>query len=310
MHFHSTASDGDTTQTQLLELAKQRGITHAFLTDHDVVGKDFAWKARQQWIFSAESVEISAYNKEENFSLHIAMYAQTITGKILDLLENTRVQKEWLITKQIARFKEEWCIIETQDFYDFYQSLGRSRNTLAKFDIARYLLENEINREIIEKLSGIKNISVVDFYTMFLKRWGAKFEEFWVRVPEYEATLEDCFEAKQHNNAVLSLVHPNFTFKKWKEEFLQKLPYYIKVAWINAIEINSKATKDWVEMILQAKEKYGLYLTFGSDCHHIGNPDEKHEDFWVMNPYILERYGEEFIQKEFEKYENLLQPEK
>jgi len=31
---------------------------------------------------------------------------------------------------------------------------------------------------------------------------------------------------------------------------------------VNAIEINAKATKTWVEAILEAKEKYNLFLTF------------------------------------------------
>lgn len=307
MHFHSTASDGNTPGEQLLQMAQQRGITHAFLTDHDRVSKKFASMAKKSWIFSAESVEISARNEHNNFSLHIALYAQKIEGKILSILENTLTQKKNLLKKQIQKFQEIWCEIDMEEFYDFYQKNWRTKDSLVKFDIAYFLLQNQKNRNIIENISGKPNIEVVEFFTSFMKKEGEKFEEFWVRIPEYEATLEDCREAKIHNNGILSLVHPNFTFRKWIQHFHDQLPEYIKNAGINAIEINSKATKDWVEAILEAQKKYDLYLTFGSDCHRVSQPDEKHEDFWVMNPYVLEQYGKEFIQKEFEKYAHFLE---
>ena len=50
----------------------------------------------------------------------------------------------------------------------------------------------------------------------------------------------------------------------------------MQYAGLNAIEINTCATKEWVDAILEAKNKYGLYLTFGSDFHKENHVDGKH----------------------------------
>jgi hypothetical protein len=46
-----------------------------------------------------------------------------------------------------------------------------------------------------------------------------------------------------------------------QEEFRERIAYYMDCG-INAIEINAKATKSWVELILEYKERYQYILTF------------------------------------------------
>ena len=47
MHFHSLASDGDSTDEQLLTQAQSLGLDFIALTDHDVVSYGFREKAKQ-----------------------------------------------------------------------------------------------------------------------------------------------------------------------------------------------------------------------------------------------------------------------
>ncbi len=94
------------------------------------------------------------------------------------------------------------------------------------------------------------------------------------------------------------MAHPNFSFEKWGiEEFKRVLPNYVK-KWVWAVEINARATPDWIQAILEARRKYDLVLTFWTDCHEIWTTDRKHGDLWQLNPYI----SGELIQQNFEKF--------
>ena len=72
---------------------------------------------------------------------------------------------------------------------------------------------------------------------------------------------------------------------------------------VNAIEINSKANKKWIEEIVKVKEKNNLILTFWSDCHSIWNIDDKHESYWNLNTNLKE----DFIFKESLKFRDKIE---
>jgi hypothetical protein len=137
----------------------------------------------------------------------------------------------------------------------------------------------------------------------FLKEWWERYADFWIRVHDYERSLQDCKLFREQSNAILSIAHPNFTFKKWWiDEFNDVLPHYIEHGGVNAIEINAKATKEWVDAIIEAKNKYNLFLTFWSDCHRVWKPDSKHGDFWDINPFI----SSDFVTESFWEYSGIL----
>lgn len=57
-------------------------------------------KLNKNWIQSWDSVEISAKDKDIDFSLHLTMYAKNISWEIINILENTIFQKQdWLKNK-------------------------------------------------------------------------------------------------------------------------------------------------------------------------------------------------------------------
>ncbi len=298
MHFHSQFSDWTSDVETLLKLAQKKELDFVALTDHDRVSDEFSLLAWEYGISTTQSVEISAVNTHMNKSLHLTFYAHSIEWKIREILGNVLEKKKELIQKQILWFQNIWCEITYQDVVNYVQKFSRSETGINKYDIVRVLFQSEKNYEIIRQLNNQEDIWVEDFYLKFLKKWGEKFEEFAAKVDEYEVQMHDCKNAVEQNNGILSVAHPNFTFRNGIWEFFDHLPVLIKTWWVNAIEINAKATKEWVDAILQAKEKYNLFLTFWSDCHHIWRPDSKHGDFWDVNPFLTE----EFISQEFEKY--------
>jgi hypothetical protein len=97
--------------------------------------------------------------------------------------------------------------------------------------------------------------------------------------------VEQAWDFRKSNGAILSIAHPNFTFKWGIEEFEKVLPDYVE-KWVNAVEINSKATSEWIDAIFKAKSRFNLLLTMWSDNHGIGRVDDKHTDLWSLNPRI------------------------
>lgn len=287
MHFHSVASDGHSTPEELISLAKQKELDFIALTDHDVVSYGFKEQARKAWIMSCESVEISASNPEHNKSLHLTFYAEEISQEIGEILSGVVRTKVWLIRKLIEKLNSHGFAIDIEDFYKQTTANGRKIESLNKFDVVLYMFLFEENRKTAYEINDGTELSAEEFYVKFLKKWGDWYGKYTVRVKDYEPTLSECKKFVQQCNGILSMAHPNVTFRKWGiEEFERVLPYYIENAGINAIEINAVATKEWVAAILKAKDRYWLYLTFGSDNHKLGYTDTKHGDFWNINPYV------------------------
>lgn len=58
--------------------------------------------------------------------------------------------------------------------------------------------------------------------------------------------------------------------------------------WVNAVEINTQASPEWVDVILTMQKQFWFLLTFGSDCHEIGydGGDGKHASIWELNRYV------------------------
>lgn len=118
-------------------------------------------------------------------------------------------------------------------------------------------------------------------------------------LPPYEPSVELCGEIAKENCAVLSIAHPNHTFLS-QEEFNALVPSYIDRG-VNALEVHSSTSVEWIGCILKTKKKYNLLLTFGSDCH-FEKTSTKHSALGGLNPHL----PADFIQREFEKFRSVL----
>lgn len=142
---------------------------------------------------------------------------------------------------------------------------------------------------------------MIEFYIEFLKEWWEFHDNYKVKINDYEPSIEAVGELAKQNNAILSIAHPNITFRKeWIDHFNKVLPDYIEKG-INAIEINSTATTKWLEIIYQAKKKFNLLVTAWSDNHAIWKTDDVHWDFWSINPLLSDKQRENII-REYRDY--------
>lgn len=300
MHCHSTNSDWGSSEQDLLLKAKDIWIDFMFLTDHDRVSDSFCEQAEYFWIKTCPSVEISSYSAKHNKSLHLTFYAEKISWDIYDILENTVNSRIWLIKRQIEVLQSAGFVIDINDFYDFYLNENRKPDSLNRYDIVRYMFLNLYNRNLAKKINYDEEIDFTSFYRKYLKKWWSHSELFLDLVRKYEPNLEVVRTLKESSNALLSIAHPNFTFRSI-EEYKKVLPDYVS-SWVNAVEINSKANLAWVTAILESSHEHDLFLTFWSDCHFVWNPDKNHWDLGDKNPFISEKLQE----RNFNRYIDLL----
>lgn len=293
LHFHSIVSDWKNSWEEIINNAYAKNLKFIALTDHDAISsEDFISKAKEKWIESCYSTEISARDLKNKKSLHLTCYSKSFWKNIRDILENTVEKKQLLIIKQVEKLKISGFKVELNDFLNYFLSIWKKLETLNRFNIWQYLFLDPENVVLAQKISWKIDINPESFFEIFLKEIWEKYNEYWLKywidVPEYEPNIEICWFLAKTNNAIISIAHPNLSFKKeWLEYFKSIYPYYVE-NWINGIEINSKADMEWIETIYEFKEKYSIIITSWSDNHCIWKVDNKHSDLWELNPLLSE----------------------
>jgi predicted metal-dependent phosphoesterase TrpH len=116
LHTHTTASDGTLTPTELVELAKQKAISHLALTDHDTTAglSEASTAAEQTGITLIAGVEISVTWQKKLFhivGLNINPLNTTLVDGLSSLqtirLERAKLMGERLAKKRIPNIFEQ-----------------------------------------------------------------------------------------------------------------------------------------------------------------------------------------------------------
>ena len=282
--------------------AKEKNLTMCAITEHDVVNRKLKELLSNTQIIVPEAVEISAKNYTRDKSLHILYYAKEISNKVDSLLKDTLFKKRQMLNLQLQKLQDLGFSIEFDEVLEFIKNKWFWEDSFNKWTISMFLfnwIHKNFNLKILKQKYWEK-INVEFFYDNCMKEWWKFYDDYKVDMDNYEPKLKEIWELAKQDNAILSIAHPNFTFKKWIEEFQEELPYYLE-KWVNAIELNAKISKDWVQAIMELKEKYNLILTFGSDCHRIWLDDDKHATFWTVSSFITQEILKENLGKFKEK---------
>lgn len=281
MHFHTTLSDWKKSNEEILKMIDPKKVDFLIATEHDIVNSDFKNSLDNLEIPTVYGVEISACDYDNKKSMHILHYSSEVNKLLNQRLENIRNSCEIKIIRQVEKLRENGFFIDYDEMINYYKSKWINTSNLVAYHIAEYIFRDKKNIEIIEKISGISNINIVVFYKNFLKR-GWNFAHIWhFNVWDYEFDVKD-FNAIRVPNSIVSLTHPNVTFKNDIDAFVERIEKLVPL-WINAIEVNPIATKKWLDIISYIQAKYDLILTFGSDCHFKETFDWKHSQLFQIN---------------------------
>ncbi len=295
MHFHTTLSDWSRDNNEVIKEAKGKWISFLSATEHDIINSDLTLSAQINWIKAVNWVEISAYDEKSQKSLHLTCYSNNFSSEIIDILENTREKRKLKIRKQIEILKNNWFNIDYEKFIRFYKLKNVNIDNINNFHIEDYIFQHEDKLDKLLISLIWKKLEKWDFIAKCLKKWWEYNHIWWKQIEKYEPSVEKIWNIARKNNYFLSLAHPNFTFRNDIDWFLKFIDnYQDKFNWI---EINSKASKQWVDLIIDTSIKYWMILTFWSDSHQKWR-DQKHGDLWDMNEFLTE----EIIEENFEDF--------
>ncbi len=296
MHCHTVWSDGKNTASELIVHAKKIWLEALFITDHDRVSLDHVWKIREAWLTTVPSVEITTVDPDrlgaKGKEVHMTYYAQKYNDDILWVLETKRSEKKAFISEYVAYIRSQWFDIDDGDYYGTYYIAAalasRASNRHRLLSLGIQWNESEIRRELYKRLISKNG----EYYKAFTAERGGDF---------FIPRLSDIAEMTREEQWILSFAHPNFTYQRpGRTQFLEWYrDFYQPQLWISAIEINSLAPESWADAILDLDN---TQLTFWSDCHQVGVPDEKHANLGTKNQFITE----ERVQREFWEFRNTL----
>ncbi len=282
MHFHTQLSDGQKDDDHIFSTAKEKWLDTIVATDHDIINEDFYKQARKRGFNSYYWVEINTKNHTGK-QMHVVLYSENFSREIYDILERNREWKINRIIAQIIQMEELWFEITAEGFFSYYRNLWVNISNLNNFHLSEYLLSKKENIIRLKEVFKI-DIGQINFIRECLKK-GWKYSFIWyVEQDDYLPRLSDLWELFSWTQTILSLAHPNFTFK-YTWELRQNIDRFVAEG-INAIEVNSLTTKAWVHTVLHAVNDRSLIATFWSDCHFSDKKSWKHWVFWELNHYL------------------------
>lgn len=249
LHTHSTESDGTMTPQELMEHAKEAGLSAIALTDHDTI-QGLA-KARP----IAESlglelipgVELSTdYQGKE---VHVLGYYideenRSFLGRLGDFVDGRDRRNE----KMVARLREEGFDITMQGLYDEYPD-----SVVTRAHFARYLVEHGF---------------VKDRETVFAKYLGDGCRCY---VPREKITPFEAIKLIQLGGGLAFFAHPILCHMN--QQRLHTFIGELKSAGLDGIEAvySMNTPQDEANMRKLARE-YDLLISGGSDFHGSNKP--------------------------------------
>ncbi|MFI3329525.1 MAG: PHP domain-containing protein [bacterium] len=258
LHMHSVYSDGTKTVEELVLRAKEKGLTHIALTDHDSVNgvEEFIEHCNKHNIVGIKALELSTYYNNE--SVHIL-------GYFLDEIPKSIIEysKEQFVARHTRA--KQYCE-NLEKFYGLkmdYNKIKDTKGMITRGSLA-YLLtqDNDVTEDECRKYLDKDSKAYIE---------AAKL------------TTEDGIKLIKEANGIAVIAHPTL-LKRTNVEDLIKLG-------LDGIEGYYPLNKEnqHLEYIELAK-KHNLMITAGSDYH--GKIDKSHMDMATvyLEDNLFKRY--------------------
>lgn len=244
LHTHTRASDGQYTPSELVGLAKERGLQVLAVTDHDTIGGvDEARRAGETLgLRVIRGVELSA---KERHNFHILGYGfRDGDTELSRLCEKFRAGRDERKYKIVDFLREKGVEIDLSEVEEL-----AGGEVIARPHFARVLVRHGYaadNREAFDRYLDT--------------------EEFRQRVKRFKADARACVEAVKAAGGRVSLAHPYQM--GLPDDELEALVKQLKAWGLDAIECYyPKYTPEQQEFYLRLADKYSLHPTGGSDFH-------------------------------------------
>ena len=244
LHTHTTASDGELTPKELIDLAIKKNISALSITDHDTVDglKEADNYAKDKNIIFIPGIELKA--KSKTGQMHILGF--NIDYNNINLQQNLK----YLINKRNIRNKE---------FIEYFKSIGFN-----------------VSIEELQKISGGSVISKPHFAKLFLQKGyildkKTIFSDYFnckplCEVEEFVYEPEEIIKMIKEANGIAVLAHPQklkLNDIDLENKIIELLSYGLE-----GIECyHSDQTLEEMKKLRIIADKYQLLVTKGSDYH-------------------------------------------
>ena len=244
LHSHSTHSDGTLTPSELLILAKEKGLEYFAITDHDdIEGSKKLIESKHDGITVYSGVELNA--KVDKGQMHILgynidLYNEELNNRLKELKENSKHN----IMLYVKQLKEDFNIELPQK--DIDEILNREGN------IGRPLLAL-----LLIKYGYVS--TVAEAFDKYLRDDKVRNHKMWI-------TKEECINLILNAGGIPVLAHP-FTLKLTDEELHEEIKTLVSLG-LKGIEIvHSNSNEEQREYYKQLAKEFSLITTGGTDYH-------------------------------------------
>ncbi|HEU4752700.1 MAG TPA: PHP domain-containing protein [Armatimonadota bacterium] len=251
LHSHTTASDGSCTPTELVHLAREKGLSALGVADHDTVDglPEAAAAARDLGIDFVPGIEISVDYPQGEFHL-LGYYVDFTHAPFLDrirYLQDNRVNRNGLMVRKMQELGFDVTLDEI-----IAESGG---GQVGRPHMARVLMKK-----------GYVS-SVQDAFDRYLADGKP------LHVPKVKLDPAEAIDLVHSAGGVAVVAHPKYMEYPTEEELAAELGR-LKEAGLDGLECYySQHTEAETEQYLRLARRFGFLVTAGSDFHGISKPD-------------------------------------
>lgn len=269
LHIHSTASDGTWTPSELVAMAKQRGLQLIAVTDHDQVGNvaEVRRLAKDAGLHFVNGVEVCS--SKEGLQFHILGYGIDENNKVLcELIGNNDQLLRDKDVDSIRVLEQEGWPVSVAEFENY--SYDRRRGGWAAL---AYLIDKKL-------CTGVNDF----FRDIFTKERGLAFPTF--------ASVSDVIEAIHGAGGIAICAHAASGFHTKDVQQNLKILQNEKLDGFECY--HSGHTVADTNLLLRYCKEHDLYISAGSDCHgtfvpgrRIGVPEVQFSQIHLPEGLIL-----------------------
>lgn len=242
LHIHTTFSDGRLTPEEVLDAAKEAGLTYIAMTDHDTV--DGIRHLYEQGLYPSKTLSIipgiEFSTEMDGHDVHVLgydidIYNQELSDKVTELAES-----RWMrFTQILSKLRELGFDLSESDVLQ----IGGTSSSIGRAHIARALVRKGIVPTIREAFDTLLQHGCPAY------------------VPHYRIQPNEAVDLIRGAGGVPVLAHPKLVGDDQMVEHLLSMPF-------GGIEVfypqhNEEDTARYSDMA----KSHGLLMTGGSDFH-------------------------------------------
>ena len=252
LHIHTLYSDGDKTPKQIIQMAKEIGLTTISITDHNIIsGIQTLTEKDLEGIEFIPGVELSA--KTDKARMHILGYGIDVNNKELNQKLDDRVDIKNILL--YCRYLEK--IFNIYFSQNDINTLISTTGNIGRPELAKLLIKYGYAKDIDEAFDKYLNPVVEE-----------------CRDLKAGYTKEECIKMILEAGGIPVLAHP-ISLKLEEKELIEELKY-LKSIGLKGIETKHiHHTKEYTNMLEKIADDLGLLKTGGTDYHGEIKPNVK-----------------------------------